>query len=520
MNTQLHEEFEKYAGADPAIYISEVLLGKLALESLIDNLTLRVGAAFQITNTKPFSARVSRVGTIKNPGNGAMPDGKLSIAGIDIFLEVVDGLSVEVEIGFNDSPPGSAPALVDHFATVKMDVKRFKFIINVMPGKLVIEAADAVFIPEILSVISDDDKKFLAEKYGIEKEELFRIEGLLAYSGIQVQIALSVSEPKEIDFRRLFYGLTLSGELKAIVSTNTTSLTGSRVLMIVPSKGIAANSDEQCECDASDNGIGIAPGSEVEPATGEIKFGGVGPADLSKIDFGLSQQGDGGVGVYIPRDLAKVIVDGVFPAIRVDLANNGFVGFKAHAIADFGDIDFDFVPARLELEVKIGFRLAAHGRIHIDLGKIGKPKIGEFHADQGSATANLIVIRIRPAIEEGVVYLKPYIAYISIGKFTVNLQFFSHVLSPFGAATALLGFVIDRILEPIFAHNMPFLIRDAIKKYFSNLRWKLVDARYYGVLSGIVSAKMQPESTMSMTRDSLLVGAEWVNYEGPYPGNG
>lgn len=519
MDTQLHQEFESLAGDNAAVYVAESVLKRLALQSLIDNLQLRRGKVFQVTETKPFVAKLVHVGTLQDPTSGTMPEGSLSSSGSDIFLEVAGGLSVEVAIGFNGSATGDPPTMVDHYATVTMSVRQFKFLVSAIPSKLVVEAAEAVFIPSITAEVDDGTMGQFASTHGVDKDELHRIEGLLAYSGIQTQIALSVSQPNKIEFTRLFYGLKLSGELHAHVSSSSTSLGNSRVLMLIPSEGISSNPDTVCECGGSDNGIGMAPGSQFDPNTGDIQFGDIGPADQSKLDFGLGQNGDGGVGVYIPRSLAEVIVDGVFPAIRVDFSNNGFVGFSAHGVADFGDIDFDFVPGDLELEVRVGFRLAAHGRIHIDLGKLGKPKIGDFHADQGSSTANTVVVRIRLAIEDGVVYLKPYIRRLSIGSFSANVNFFANVLSPFGSKGALIGFIIDRILEPIFAHNIPFLVRDAIKDYFVGLRWKLVDAQYYGVLASITKHHMQPGSTTSMTNNSLLAGAEWVAFDGPYPGD-
>lgn len=517
MSTQLHQEFEAHAKDNAAVYVSENTLERLALQSLNDNLELRVGKDFQITPTKPYVAQVVAIGSISDPLSGSKPSAQLHDTGSDIFLDAADGLAVQVAIGFNGAPSGDPAQLVDHFSTVKMMVRKLRFLVTTIPDKLVVQSAEAEFLPDINTEVDETEIEYLASKYGVGKEELYRIEGLLGFSGIQTQIALSLSQDHEIDLTRLFYGLKLRGELDARVSSSTTSLTASRVLMLIPTDGISENPVVACACGGSDGSIGLAPGSQIDPSNGDINFGGIGAADKNKLDFGLGTYGDGGVGVYVPRSLADNIVDGVFPAIRVDLSSGGFVGFSANAVADFGDIDFDFVPRDLEVEVRVGFRLAAHGRIHIDLGKLGKPKIGEFHADQGSSTANVVVIRIRLAIEDGVVYLKPYIRHLSIGSFSVNLNFFSNIMSPFGNKYALLAFVIDRILEPIFAHNIPFKVRDAIKDYFVGLRWKLVDANYYGILENVVGAFTHPGSVSSMTQDSLLASAVWTNFEVSYP---
>jgi hypothetical protein len=488
----LHDEIAAAAGQDAAVYIGADTLSSLVLDALRSALTISVGSTFAVTNP-PYVARLVSATTVGGNAPSSL-SATLSDSGGSISIGVIGGLRLEVALGASD-PAGAFVA----FTTIEMLINNLEFEVEADLGRVTCTPLGAAFIPNI---IRDANFDAIVQGLGLDPIEAARVEGVLAYSGIQSLVAMSVSTPREIDLRELFPGMIFHGALRASV-VGPAAPNGMTALLIIPGQ-ILPDPDAICDCGGVGDGLGPNhPGSATPkgPDNGTINVGG--PTVPVNPVLGRRQRAIGEAGVYIPRSLADVITTGPYPAVRVDVAGGGFIKWKATAIVDFQKVGIDFDAADGAIVLSLTCRISISGKIQADFGKLGKVTIANFSADQ-AAGANHLEIGLYVVIRDGVVYLKPVAGVIDIGPFDVDIHFGSII--GFGGAGDVLNFIFGTILASIVAHRLPGEMRSKLSDYLAKTSWKLVGIGYWiGLVNYVSHSAPNPRAQWDGLPDSLLV---------------
>lgn len=509
----LHQEIAQVLPDRPAIFIDEETLSKVTLGEA--NIVLKnfVGYEGKITDGKEFYFRVARIGTVLEPDSFETPKAELADIGTpdlpEIVLKTVGGLRVEVVLSLRSN------SAVDEFCTIVMLASDIAFGISSGNSGISIRPQGAQFVPSI-SVLADEELDLIAGAHGVTTAEINRIIGMMAYSTIQVMLSKTLDTSSTVSFDALFPGVVLNGYIESRVLPSGPN---TRALVVSGSDGIEVKPGTTCTCADSD-GLGEQTDSQIgydenapdgSPA-GSITVGGISPVDPNTIpDFHSTGQGIGWTGIYLPRATADTIVKGPYPGFKVTAGGGGFVNWEASGYVNFSSVKLtSFDAADLSIGLFLRFGVDARGVIRLDFGKLGNPKVGEFWADQVLGVyANTLELRFKPAISDGVVYIKPYIKSMNIGPFQVMVNFFKILGSPFGAKGAIIGFIFDVILSAIFSHNLPIRLRRELAKAFANSQWKLIDLSEVLRLRQINGSWKGGGPRVDVLNDSMLVSVVW-----------
>jgi hypothetical protein len=495
----IHDEIESLAGDKPAVYVGADAVSNLALDALRRQLGLATGQLIPIV-TAPFFGKLVAAGTV---GGGILKT-KLDKTGNTVSLKAIGGLTLSVDMGVVDDQ-----GVEQVLSRIEMLVDDIEIEIEVGVGAIECAPAGATFLPQIKRDANFDQ---LVISLNLDRDQVARVEGVVAYGGVQTIVAQLLDEGHSIDLARLFPGVTLHGSLTIEV------IDAGGALAIIPADGMYPSPTAACECSDIGDGLGPNEPGTTQPGTGEGKGNG-GTIDIGgptvpapgSVDLGLRRKRINDTGIYIPRSLADVIVSGPYPAARVDVGSGGFVRWRASAVVDFQKVKLAFDLARGAIVVTLKCRAQIFGKIEIDLGKLGKFRVCDFDAEQRPG-ANEIVIALIPVAKNGSVYLKPVADSINIGKFDVTVNLGKLIGSPFGSVGAVIGFIFDTILARIIAHNLPIEIRSRLTAYLAKASWKLFDIEYWGEINNFVRELTWPQGAWWDAKpNSILVSG---NFEG------
>ncbi|PVE61984.1 hypothetical protein DC415_23840, partial [Agrobacterium tumefaciens] len=430
----LCDEIEVFANKQLAAHISARALSKLALDSLVDTLHRSVNSSMEL-RAVPFTVRFDAVML----GNGEAIDdletGLQRNAQNDIELSTSQDVVLSFSLMIIDN---GAPAHV--LTKMQLNISALKFLIDVGSSYLKCEVPDPVIRPEEPARAADFED--LIVQYDLDRDKVTRIEGMLIYGGVQSIFAKALGQANAIELHRLFPSVKFAGRIVLDVAAKGGHL------LIRGDK--ASNVDQSQACDCEDVGDGIGEigkghlGNENDPG---FQLGLSTPVnDVDKI-LGRRRPGEGDIGLYIPNETAEGIVSGVYPAVRIDLEDNGFIGWKAAAIVDFSNVSFQPDWDYGRFYVTIDFRAEVYGSVRVDLGKLGKIRVTSFDTTQPGAGGNRVKVGFYFVVGTKGIYLKPVLEEVTFDKFEVHLNVGTLVGTPFGAWGAVIGFIFDRILE-------------------------------------------------------------------------
>lgn len=485
----IFDEIRDFGGERYAVHIGARSFSAHALSSLVDALSQSVGKSVQLlcpSVKPPYAVRLNLV-----TGNSeselvdfAKIETQYSRENGTVFLEVVDSLRLEFVLGVLDK--GNLHA----FSAINLDLSHLKFQIEASGEQLVCAPGEAKLNPSLCRLNAFDEVK---SRHRLDPIEMARVEGMLRYSGLVSAVRSSVATLRAVDLRHLFPGIIFQGRIELEISSDK------KQLFVTGSGGATRRPESRCECADVGDGIGPVNPGTIEPRTANdsdqtdvesapvarIEIGGPSRIKADSVIGSKRLQGEGDNGLFMPVGMAKDLVDGPFPGIRLNFRDEGFVGWKAAAFIDFSFLDFERQPKHGRFFVTLGFRVEINGSLHVDLGKLGKIRVTTFSGGQKRPESNTVKIGFHAMIRAGELFLKPVLEEVSFGDFEVHMPFFRPLGTLFGTKGAVIGFILDKILGQLIAWQIPIRLERELRTYMASAMFPVMDAYYSAQIEGI-----------------------------------
>jgi len=496
----LHDDIAKIAGPRPAVYVGAETLSGVSFDTFRSQIETMVGVHVP-TVTDRFYAKLLSAQTVGGASAKKL-EFRLRQDASSIYLEASGGLRVIVEFGAAEQDP-AGNYLETKLAQIDMLVKDVYVSLKVSSDKIAASPSNAVFIPTITRVDDFDD---LCSKLGLDQVQASRVEGTIAYSGIQTIISSLLREPQVISLTTLFPGVLLLGQIEAQVTP------GREAILIIPGDGVQTQPGAVCDCADTIDGIGVTQPGSATP-DGKFTIGGPTVPAAGAVKLGSRARGIGESGLYMPLALAEIITAGPPPITKTEIGQNGFVGWDAQAVVDWKvrttwfDTNRGVIMVRWFAEPGSAF---AVGDIWVDLGKLGKHDIASFTAKQQPSPSTFTVALFPDAIA-GMTTLHPIVEAIDMGDFFIEPSIKSLVMAPFSGLGAILTFIAETIMNVIVAHNVPIELTRRLKEYLATVSWKIQDLSYMGVRSHSVKNPLlaRPVVLYDAKTDSMLLSGQF-----------
>jgi hypothetical protein len=416
---------------------------------------------------------------------GNLPDTMLEEIDLGVRLKVAEPLTMVFSLGIWEKSAFAAT-----LASVELKVTDLSFQIEASGDALTLQPADSNLSPEIRHAADFDE---IIKQFSLDRDDVLRIEGMLSLGALAAAVAKTVSSPQTIDLKRLFPGVSLEGKSRLKVSADQ------KTLFVGCAKTRPGSAGAPCNClPATMDGLGpLTPGvvavgghtddmGEPIGEVGKLKFGGPSAVDPGKVIRAVAR-GVGDCGLYLSRAAAKDLVVGVYPAIRVDLSDNGQIGWSASALIDFSDAQFALEENPYRLVVSVSFRAEVFGRLTFDLGKLGRKHLADFNATQDGPGANTVKICVYPQLGGRGIYLKPVLEDVHIGGYSVDLPRIGTLIgSIWPGWGTLIGYIFDKILAGAVGYQIPRELELQMYRSMAAMMFTLVEFSYAAEISGLV----------------------------------
>ncbi len=491
----LFEELSKFGGKQIAVHVGARSFSDLTLSSLAESLSLSVGTNVQLpclSADPPYAVRLVSVNGQKDSRLVGFEDSDTLFvhAGHEIFLKVTKSLELKFDLGV------IGKNAFDALSTIRLELSDLKFQIQASDEQLVCAPGEAALNPQL---VRRDDFQNVMGRHDLDCTEVARVEGMLLSGGIETVVRNCMAARQTVDLTKLFPGIIFQGRIKFGISSDQ------KQLFVTGDGGAARRPESHCECADVGDGIGplkpgelkrkgsnsgqaedIMPVDETKTPIGGIKLRGPSSVKADTVLKGKKRsRGEGNNGLFMPVDMARGLVEGPFPGVRIDLKDDGFIGWKAAAFLDVSHFGFNAEPDEGRFFVTLKFRVEIHGSIHIDLGKLGKIPVATFSAEQDGPGANSVKIGFHAALRAGELLLKPVLERISFGEFDVSMTLGTLVGTPFGTKGAVIGFILDRILSQLVAWQIPVKLERQLKTYMARPMFPIMDAYYSAQVEGL-----------------------------------
>jgi hypothetical protein len=493
----LHTDIANIAGQNPAVYVGAETLSGIAFQTFRSQIMIMIGVHIP-TVTEKFYAKLLTAATV---GGGLAKNIKFGLHqdGTKISLAANGGLKLTVEYGAAEKVTGTDAYTETPLGNIEMLIKDVSVSISVTSEKIAVSPCKACFIPKIERVQNFDD---ICTSQSLGQLLVSRVEGLIAYSGIQTIVASLLREPQEVDLIALFPGVVLLGQIEAVVTPNA------EAVLIIPGSGIETRPGSLCERADTIDGLGPTKPGTIS-ADGQIKLGG---PTAGTMNLGRIRPGIGETGFYLPIKQAETITEGPPPITKTEIGQSGFICWEAQAVVDWKirRTWFDTVRGAVMVQwwAETGKALAV-GSIKADLGKLGKIGVADFIAKQQPSPASFTVALFPDAVA-GMTTLHPVIEAIDMGEFFIEPSIISFAMAPFNGVAAVVWFITETIMYGIVAHNIPIELTRSFKKYLAGLSWKIQDVSYWGSIShSITPSHPNPVVLWDATPESMLISARF-----------
>jgi hypothetical protein len=472
----IYPEIAAFGGADGAIYVGAKSFSQLALTSFRDTLSRNVGQVLQLA-VQPYAVRFnSAVQASGHPANAV--DIVFVVQAHNVFLTVAEPLILTFSLGVLEA--GVFAAVLTEMT---LTLSHIEFAVDVAAEKLVCHPAEARVNPTYVRAPAPNFNALIAQ-YHLEPDTVTRVEGMLLYSGLATAVTQTMSSPQTIDLKHLFPGIVFNGPVQSALSPD------SKYLFVKGAQGFSRTPPSPC----ADPGDGVGPvrSGQITPDpnpnpghAGDIQFGGPTPVAPPWAILGRRRQGEGDSGLYMPNAMAEALVTGPFPAFRIDISDDGFVGWKAAALVDFSGINFTPDPANGRFFVELRFRAEVYGSVRVDLGKLGKIRVTDFSVEQGGPGVNYARIGCYLVLGTKGLYLKPVLEDLHFDGFEVSLITGTLIGTPFGTWGVVIGYIFDRILGTLIGTQIPLHLDGELRNCMGKLIFPILEANYAAEIEGL-----------------------------------
>ncbi|AZC57039.1 hypothetical protein [Pseudomonas chlororaphis] len=474
----IYSEIVKFSNNEPAVYLGAETFRHLALTSLESALQESIGQVVTLA-AQPFAVRLDFTSAGSDELNKIKAEfevapGSTSNGPKEVYLVAPDVLTLNFSMGIVDEGGGFS-----ELRPIVFNITDLKFEISTAADAIVMSSGSAKTNTQ---GERPENFKELLEKYKLDLEKTTQIEGMLLFGGLASSIATTIISPHRIDLRRLFPGVTIAGNMRVEASVDR------KFVYIGCANGLVS---DECKCREVGNGIGALQPSKVTPSNspgnriGEFQLGA--PATVNPKDVVVpSLRNIGDAGIFIPTSLLDPTIKGPYPALRVDIGDNGFIGWRAVGIVDFDPDSFSatFEPEFGHFFVDFGFRTEIYGKIVADFGKLGKQKIADFSGEQAGPSANNCRIGFYLVIGTEHLYFKPVLEKLTIGEIEVDQDIGTLIGTCFGSGSQVQTFILNKIINESLAYALSRELELALRRKMQEQMIPLLGAQYAAQLEG------------------------------------
>ena len=479
-----YPEIVAFANDEPAVYIGAKTFAHLALASLQTALQELQSSKDRIVSlaAQPFAVRLESVHVGSDPKTEIEAEFTVDpIPGSPEHKEVFLVSPKTLTLMFSLGVIASSGAFDSVLTTITLKINDLRFEITTSTDAIIVSAGEAKITPSFCRACDFYD---LLEKYKIDVAETTRIEGMLLYGGLASSINSTIATPHRIDLRRMFPGISIADNARIETSIDR------KFIYIGCDSGLI---DDECKCRDVGNGIGavqasvatLAPNS-TKTHVGKFRLGV--PATINPKDVTIpTQKMEGDAGIFLPFKTLDSSIKGPYPALRIDVNNNGFIGWRATGIVDFDPKSFrvDIKPEQGLFLINFSFRVEIYGNIHADLGKLGKPKITNFSAMQSGPNANKCRIGFYLVTGTEHIYFKPVLEELTIETHEIDQDIGTLIGTCFGSEKEVAKYIIDTIINAALAYALSRELDLALRRAMQKLMIPLLGAQYVAEMEGL-----------------------------------
>lgn len=478
----IYPQIASFADRQGAIYVGVRSFSGLALGSYRSSLSSSLGKTIALSPALgAFGVRFDSAIATTSATPAAQIRTRFGRAGHDVLLTTDEPLRLTFSFGLL-----SHGAVGDVLGVFTLDISKITFEIDAGDERINCSPGESTIVPSISRAM---DFEQLLAKHSLDRETVVRIEGMLLFSGLATAFSKMLANPHSVSLRELFPNVRFTGRIESQVSADA------QYLFLKGAQGVAVPPDVACTCGDVGNGIGpVQPGTatgdpNADPASGsvgELTIGGPTKVDPNNPPIlGRRRRGEGDSGLYLSSDAAFSLAQGPYPGVRVDISDNGFIGWKAAGFVDFSGASFTMDAPRGRFFVDLQFRIEVYGSLHIDLGKLGKIRVTDFSAEQAGPGGNSVRVAFYVVLGSAGLFLKPVLEDVSFSPFEVNLRVGTLIGTPFGVWGAVIGFIFDKILGGLIGSRTPDALDLELRRYMAKVMIPLLSATYAGQLAGL-----------------------------------
>ena len=460
----IHGELKALAGDRPAGYLSSDLIQMMTIKRTVVAIAKIIGVEIP-AGQQLLSASVDSADFTKPPLQSATLVKYANALPNEIGLRLNSDLTVKIRV------------------FVKGDKAKLISIVTVVVTGLMIRGAYANNIISFEgldfsskpTVVRDPDADKTLQAAGIEPLEAARVEGLIEYSSVNNSLGHSLAQRKELPLSDVFPAFDFGTDADLV------PLEQGQFLGIIP-KNFSIRETAACSCasgpdlpvSGSSNTITVPANPQVGTPLGGVTIGGPVPEKLDPLkDLGSRFRGQGLAGVYLPKSSYTALTVQVMPAIAIHAAENGFIGFDAHASVGFSGANATLDAKNGGILVTVHMDINVSATCTLDIGCGIRLPIGYAIISQAVGSDAHLTMGFYPAVDQsGMVKLVAVLQDVDMGKYAAVILGIGTALKIIGV-TAWIGFLIDVVLSAIVSYNLPFALRDEVKKYLGRNEWKL-----------------------------------------------
>jgi hypothetical protein len=468
---QLYLAVQPIAGMKAAVVISDVALSVMLLNRLTAAIKEVSGLSFP-TLAPGIDAQFVRISVLPS-------DFKITTSTNGDFVTAAVSPAFTATLAIH---PRGFPG--EGFSEIEYSIQKLNFTIKAVAPHLLFSNPDFDVTGTIIELPT---RTAGLVRIGLDEQRVIQVEGALAYLLASNLVSSFLGRASSVDLEQTLRAFSLKGEWKLIRFQDG--------LLILPNAGIDFTENQGCPSHDSAPDLSIIPGPPQDHGAGKVEW----PIDHDPIPqppYRKPTQVTGSLSVYLPRPILEKRFSGFKPSATLQLSDNGFIGYELTftVVLDYMKLLIDVGRRGLVLDLEI----TATGTVFltVDVPCAGRKDIGYARMNLETSKISIFLSFVSDGISK--LALSSSIDGLAIGKVVANVSAFGRWLSFAGGKAAVIGYILDAIIEGELVKRLPDQIRDAIKDAVNHNNFPLIDATRI-----FRNAKL---ASFGGDRDGILVG--------------